>query len=132
MALNIIDFSNGIRPEEIQENFEYLQEQLSRERASVGGVGIASGLEIKVVTNNSTFGIEISDGSIIDNNGDEIPYQENELNSLARNFFMIKLKNIDKYYFNCLDEENADFIFKSHHAGLTKEELTVPLIIINK
>ena len=93
MALNIIDFSNGIRPEEIQENFEYLQEQLSRERASVGGVGIASGLEIKVVTNNSTFGIEISDGSIIDNNGDEIPYQENELNSLARNFFMIKLKN---------------------------------------
>ena len=72
MALNIIDFSNGIRPEEIQENFEYLQEQLSRERASVGGVGIASGLEITVVIDSSTFGIELSSGSIIDNNGDEV------------------------------------------------------------
>jgi hypothetical protein len=72
LALNIIDFSNGIRPEEIQENFEYLQEQLSRERASVGGVGIASGLEITIVTDNSKFGVELSSGSIIDNKGDEI------------------------------------------------------------
>ena len=39
---------------------------------------------------------------------------------------------IDKYYFNCLDEDNAEFIFKSHHAGLTLEELMVPLIVINK
>lgn len=39
---------------------------------------------------------------------------------------------IDKYYFDILNEGNAEFIFKSHHAGLTKEELTVPLIISKK
>ncbi len=35
-------------------------------------------------------------------------------------------------YFNHIDIDESDFIFKSHHAGLTKEELTVPLIIFNK
>ena len=72
MALNIIDFSNGIRPEEIQENFDYLQEQISRERVSVGGTGIASGLEMKVIINEELFGVEVTNGSIIDNKGDEI------------------------------------------------------------
>lgn len=72
MALNIIDFSNGIRPEEIQENFEYLQNQLSRERASVGGVGIASGLEIIVHADQVSFEIELTGGSIIDEDGEEI------------------------------------------------------------
>ena len=72
MALNIIDFSNGIRPEEIQDNFDILQEQISRERLSVGGSGIASGLNITPVVNDEAFYIEISDGSIIDDNGDEV------------------------------------------------------------
>ena len=43
MSLNIIDFSDGIRPEEIQENFEKLEDQISRERLGVGGSGIAYG-----------------------------------------------------------------------------------------
>ena len=72
MALNIIDFSNGIRPEEIQDNFEYLQAQLSRERASVGGTGIASGLEITINVNDNSFEIKLSDGTIIDDEGEEI------------------------------------------------------------
>ena len=72
MALNIIDFSNGIRPEEIQDNFEYLQAQISRERASVGGTGIASGLEISINVNESDFEIILSDGTIIDDEGEEI------------------------------------------------------------
>ena len=55
MALNIIDFSRGIRPEEIQENFDMLQEQLSRERISVGGAGIASGLNITVNVSEDQF-----------------------------------------------------------------------------
>ena len=38
--LNIIDFSNGIRPEAIQENFEILKNQIQRERKNVGGPGI--------------------------------------------------------------------------------------------
>lgn len=72
MALNIIDFSNGIRPEEIQDNFEYLQAQLSRERASVGGTGIASGLEIDINVNENDFEIHLSDGTIIDSDGEEV------------------------------------------------------------
>ena len=32
--LKIIDFSNGIRSEEIQENFEILQEEINRERVN--------------------------------------------------------------------------------------------------
>jgi hypothetical protein len=72
LALNIINFSNGIRPEEIQNNFEYLQEQISRERVNVGGSGIASGLEITVNVTADTFQIELSDGSIIDDEGQEV------------------------------------------------------------
>ena len=72
MALNIIDFSRGIRPEEIQSNFEYLQEQLSRERISVGGTGISSGLNITPRINDREFCIEVSAGSVIDEQGDEI------------------------------------------------------------
>ena len=39
---------------------------------------------------------------------------------------------IDKYYFDTLHEEKPYIVLKSHHAGLTKEELTVPLVIYNK
>ena len=39
---------------------------------------------------------------------------------------------ISDYYFNYVDEEKPEFVMKSHHAGLTKEELTVPLITYNK
>lgn len=72
MALNIINFSNGIRPEEIQDNFEYLQEQLSRERVSVGGAGISAGLDITVNVTNDVFNITVSSGSIIDEEGQEV------------------------------------------------------------
>ena len=72
MALNKIDFSRGIRPEEIQENFEYLQEQISRERLNVGGYGIASGLEIETIVNENTFAVNVSDGTVIDNEGLEV------------------------------------------------------------
>ena len=72
MALNIIDFSRGIRPEEIQENFDMLQEQLSRERLSVGGAGIASGLNITVNISEDQFFINVSAGSVIDQQGNEV------------------------------------------------------------
>ena len=39
---------------------------------------------------------------------------------------------IDDYYFDYVNEKPGNFIFKSHHAGLTKQELTVPLIILKK
>lgn len=64
--------------------------------------------------------------SNIDNNGDEIPYKENNYNhSLISNFFMIKLKNkIIEYNLTTKQlEENA--------FNLIKEEKNIESIIIN-
>ena len=64
--------------------------------------------------------------SNIDNNGDEIPYKENDYNhSLISNFFMIKLKNkiIEYNLTNKQLEENA--------FNLIKEEKNIESIIIN-
>ena len=72
MALNIIDFSEGIRPEEIQENFNYLQDQIERERLNIGGSGIASGLEIEIKVSDDQFAIQVSDGTIVNNDGEEV------------------------------------------------------------
>lgn len=74
--LHIIDFSDGIRSEEIQENFEILNDEISRERLSIGGPGIASGLEITPLVSDSQFAIKISEASIVDKNGDEIYIEE--------------------------------------------------------
>ena len=70
--LHIIDFSDGIRSEEIQENFEFLNDEISRERLSIGGPGIASGLEITPIVNDTQFAIKVSAASIVDKNGNEI------------------------------------------------------------
>ena len=72
MNLNKIDFSDGIRPEEIQENFEILQEQINRERLGVGGYGIASGFDIETHIDNNNFFITVSAASIIDKKGEEL------------------------------------------------------------
>ena len=78
--LHIIDFSDGIRSEEIQENFEMLNGEISRERLSIGGSGIASGLEIEPIVSDSQFAIKVSAASIVDNNGDEIYIEEQLIN----------------------------------------------------
>ena len=80
MALNIIDFSDGIRPEEIQENFEKLEDQISRERLGVGGTGIAYGLDIIFNQSDADFSITVTEGSIIDDTGDEIFIEEQRIN----------------------------------------------------
>ncbi len=72
MSLNKIDFSEGIRPEEIQENFEMLQQQINRERLGVGGYGIASGFDITPIVDSNKFAIQISSASIIDEEGAEL------------------------------------------------------------
>lgn len=60
---------------------------------------------------------------------DKYSIRHKRINELLGDYIAI---GIDKYYFNCLDDGPSDFIFKSHHAGLTYDEITVPLIIINK
>lgn len=80
MSLNKIDFSNGIRPEEIQENFEMLQQQIDRERLSIGGYGVASGFDITPIINENKFAIHVSGASIIDKTGGELFIPACEIN----------------------------------------------------
>lgn len=79
MSLKKIDFSDGIRAEEIQNNFEDLQSQINRERKNVGGAGIASGLEITPIVTQNEFAIEVSEASIIGNDGQEIHIDKQKL-----------------------------------------------------
>ena len=80
MSLHQINFSDGIRSEEIQDNFDILDDQIKRTRLSTGGIGIASGLDITPIVTENQFAIKISPASIIDNNGDEIYINEQILN----------------------------------------------------
>ena len=80
MSLHQINFSDGIRSEEIQDNFDILDDQIKRTRLSIGGIGIASGLDITPIVTENQFAIKISPASIIDNNGDEIYINEQILN----------------------------------------------------
>ena len=76
-----------------------------------------------IIANNKMFDkLYISN---IDSNGDEIPYKENNTNSLISNFFMIKLKNktIEYNLTNKQLEENA--------FNLIKNEKNIESIIIN-
>ena len=78
--LHIIDFSDGIRSEEIQDNFNFLNDEISRERLSIGGPGIASGLEITPIINDTQFAIKVSAASIVDKNGNEIFIEDQIIN----------------------------------------------------
>ena len=80
MTLHIIDFSDGIRSEEIQDNFDILDNQIKRTRLSVGGSGIASGLDITPIVTENQFAIKISSASIIDDNGNETFIEEQIVN----------------------------------------------------
>lgn len=80
MKLRQIDFSEGIRSEEINNNLNILQEQINRERRNIGGAGVASGLEITPIVNANEFAIEISEASIISNTGEEIHIPKNKIN----------------------------------------------------
>lgn len=82
--LKLIDFSDGIRADEIWNNFNVLQDQINRERKNVGGSGIASGLELTPIVNfssgNKEFAIEVSEASIIGANGEEIHIPRQKIN----------------------------------------------------
>lgn len=71
-SMKLIDFTVGIRSEDIQHNFNVLEDRVNRERKNVGGPGIASGLEITINVDDTHFEIETSDASIITVDGDEI------------------------------------------------------------
>lgn len=73
--LELIDFSKGIRSTEIQQNFNILQQELNKERISVGGAGISYGLDFTL----NEFNLTISQGCLIDNNGENILFNERSI-----------------------------------------------------
>lgn len=77
--LKLIDFSDGIRSEEIQHNFKALEDQINRERKNVGGSGIASGLELEILVNEKDFAVKVSEASIIAFDGSEIHIEEQKI-----------------------------------------------------
>ena len=77
--MHIIDFSDGIRSEEIQENFELLDAQIKRTSLSIAGSGIASGLDITPIVSDTEFAIQVSAASIVTNDGNEIFIESQKL-----------------------------------------------------
>lgn len=70
--LKVINFTTGIRSEDIEHNFNVIDNRLNRERRNVGGPGIASGLDITINSDLENFNIVLSQASIITNDGDEL------------------------------------------------------------
>lgn len=73
--LKTIDFSKGIKSEEIQHNFNVVKNQLARERLAVAGHGISSGMEFSV----DGFVLTITAGSLIDIDGNEVFFDETKI-----------------------------------------------------
>lgn len=80
MNIKLVDFSQGIREEEINYNLNVLQEQINRERKNVGGAGVASGLEITPIVTETEFAVSVSEATIISKDGEEIHIPETKLN----------------------------------------------------
>lgn len=68
MSLKQIDFSNGIRSEDIQYNFNQISDEIARERLAMSGHGISSGLDFVI----DGFKLKITSGSLVDLNGKEV------------------------------------------------------------
>lgn len=70
--LKVINFTTGIRSEDIEHNFEVIDNRINRERRNVGGPGIASGLDVSINSDLENFNIILSEASIITNDGKEL------------------------------------------------------------
>lgn len=64
-----LDFTGGIRANDIQHNFDVLDDQLKRERARIGGYGIVEGFEVEVLSSTQ---VRIGEGVIINKKGEEV------------------------------------------------------------
>lgn len=70
--LKVINFTTGIRSEDIEHNFQVMDNRLNRERRNVGGPGIASGLDVTINSDLENFNITLSEASIVTNGGEEL------------------------------------------------------------
>jgi hypothetical protein len=72
IALNPIDFSDGIRDDELNEHFDSVDEQFKRERLYVAGSGVMSGLNFSTLK----FKLYVSEGSVVDLEGSEVFFDD--------------------------------------------------------
>lgn len=71
-----IDFTNGIKSENIQYNFQAVEEEIARERLAIAGSGVSSGLEFS----NNGFTLSVSAGSLVDVDGKEVFFDQLSVN----------------------------------------------------
>lgn len=67
--LKIIDFTSAVRSAPINYNFQIIKGWMERERLRTGGYGLVEGFDM---TYTHDFVVHISEGILIDHNGDEI------------------------------------------------------------
>lgn len=73
--MRLINFSKGIRAEDIQHNFNAIQDQIARERLSVAGHGISSGLDFSI----DKFLLTINPGSLVGVDGQNLFFDETKI-----------------------------------------------------
>lgn len=72
--LNILDFSLGIRAEEINDNFDLIRYWIESERLRMGGWGLVEGFEL--TRNLADFTIHVTSGLLINEHGEEVKVDE--------------------------------------------------------
>ena len=79
LKLNVLEFSKGVRSNEINENFNLIKYWIEAERLRLGGWGIVEGFEM--TKNLSNYTVHVSPGIIINEHGEEIHVKETVLQS---------------------------------------------------
>lgn len=72
--LHNLDFTVGIRSQQINENFDLLRRWIEAERLRVGGWGLVEGFEL--TKDLSDFSIHVSEGTLINQDGKEVKVDE--------------------------------------------------------
>lgn len=90
--LKELDFSGGIRANDIQYNFDVIDGQMKRERARIGGYGIVEGFDIEIISSNH---VKIGEGAVINKKGEEVIVPERTVYINPPDFVEHKLITLD-------------------------------------
>lgn len=92
--LRDINFTGGIRSEDIQYNFETIKDIIDRERLRVGGYGIVEGFNISILTGEEIINnkeVKVSQGILINKDGEEVIVEEQLIEIFPPEYVEIKL-----------------------------------------
>lgn len=104
--LKLINFSNGIKQDEIQYNFNVVQKEINQERRSVSGAGISNGLNFEL----NNFKLKINKGNLITNDGEEVFIDETIID--IEKPILIERNAL----FQTVDEDNRIFLQEKPYA----------------